>query len=66
MASGYDHELVAIESTSIDRKKIHQYLLMNNCLNYLRNEVGLLPEMDSRLERKSSTHLLVICWDHRL
>ncbi|GFW74550.1 hypothetical protein TNCV_2414491 [Trichonephila clavipes] len=25
---------------------------------------GLSPEMDSRLERKSSAPLLVICWDH--
>ncbi|GFU40904.1 hypothetical protein TNCV_2466811 [Trichonephila clavipes] len=28
--------------------------------------LGLSPEMDSRLERKSSAPLLVICWDHRL
>ncbi|GFU76436.1 hypothetical protein TNCV_4172721 [Trichonephila clavipes] len=36
-------------------------------LNLLREkEVGLSPEMDSRIERKSSAPLLVICWDHHL
>ncbi|GFX58802.1 hypothetical protein TNCV_805061 [Trichonephila clavipes] len=33
---------------------------------FFGKEVGLSPEMDSRLERKSSAPLLVICWDHRL
>ncbi|GFU06936.1 hypothetical protein TNCV_3456081 [Trichonephila clavipes] len=33
---------------------------------FFGKEVGLSPEMDSRLERKSSVTLLVICWDHRL
>ncbi|GFW40625.1 hypothetical protein TNCV_4824611 [Trichonephila clavipes] len=28
--------------------------------------VGLPPVMDSRLERKSSAALLIICWDHPL
>ncbi|GFU43326.1 hypothetical protein TNCV_3768661 [Trichonephila clavipes] len=35
-------------------------------LYLLREKVGLSPEMDSRLERKSSVPHLVICWDHRL
>ncbi|GFV70765.1 hypothetical protein TNCV_1946751 [Trichonephila clavipes] len=33
---------------------------------FFGKEVGLSPEMDSRLERNSSAPLLVICWDHRL
>ncbi|GFX55293.1 hypothetical protein TNCV_3968471 [Trichonephila clavipes] len=35
-------------------------------LYLLRERSRLSPEMDSRLERKSSAPLLVICWDHRL
>ncbi|GFU98853.1 hypothetical protein TNCV_3381001 [Trichonephila clavipes] len=34
------------------------------CISFGK-EVGLSPEMDSRLERKSSAPHLVICWDHR-
>ncbi|GFT25089.1 HTH_Tnp_Tc3_2 domain-containing protein [Trichonephila clavipes] len=34
--------------------------------NFFGKEVGLSPEMDSRLERKSSAPHLVICWVHRL
>ncbi|GFY29957.1 hypothetical protein TNCV_4072701 [Trichonephila clavipes] len=33
---------------------------------FFGKEVGLSPEMDSRLERKSSAPHLVICWNHRL
>ncbi|GFW31052.1 hypothetical protein TNCV_4523211 [Trichonephila clavipes] len=33
---------------------------------FFGKEVGLSPEMDSRLEKNSSAPLLVICWDHRL
>ncbi|GFW29460.1 ATP-dependent DNA helicase [Trichonephila clavipes] len=55
----YDYSTLTIPSFTFESR------VRLGCI-FFAKDVGLSPEMDPRLERKSSAPLLVICWDHHL